>query len=280
MVGKEKLKGIGGWLIFFIITLVIISPIAALYYSFSGYYVIDGVFDWGLILIQIGLAIWGIVVGILLWTKKSQAVIRTKEYLLSYLCLNIFFVIFALFLGGYSSDSNLLVSDSMAALRTIIYFSIWFSYLNMSKRVKNTFKERKLKTKRVLLTILITIVAAFLLIFVFSPYYFETETIGVDFIPETESLAAGYLQYHEFTDQSSIQDISVEFESSGGPIEVYVVRSEEEFDKFIAGEDIDVYQGCYKKNSFSGIINCEVQSGGVIVYNPNDQEIIYTLELN
>ena len=88
-----------------------------------------------------------------------------------------------------------------------------------------------------------------------------------------------YLQYHPFADQYAFQDISLEFTSVGGAIEIYMVRSENEFDKFVAGEDIDVYQGCYKKNLEVGTIDCEVQSGGIIVYNPNNQDITYTLKL-
>lgn len=279
---NKELKGVGGWLLLFIITLVFITPLSALYYSSSDYYVIDGQFDTGLVLINIGFAVWAVVVGILLWGKKQNAVVRTKEFLMAYLVFNIVSVIVGAVLGGYSSDPDLLYSDFGGLIRTVVYFAIWFSYLNVSVRVKNTFKKRDLSMKRLIITILITLIAAFLLIFLFSPYYFETETLNVDATikPVTETLTGGYLQYHPFADQYSIQDISVEFESVGGAIEIYLVKSEDEFDKFIAGEDIDVYQGCYKKNLETGIINCEVQSGGIIVYNPNSVDVTYTLKLS
>lgn len=280
MVKEEKLKGVGGWLLFFIITLVFITPLSTLYYLSSDYYIIDGLFDTGLALISIGFAVWAVVVGISLWRKNKNAVIRTKEFLLAYLSFGIISVIVGAVLGGYSADPELLASDSISLVRAIGYFAIWFSYLNVSKRVKNTFKDRNLKTKRLLITILITLVLAFISIFIFSPYYFETETIAVDIAPITETLTPGYLQYHELADQYSIQDISIEFESTPGAIEIYMVRSETEFDKFARGEDIDIYSGCFKKNQYSGVINCEVQGGGIIVYNPNKWDITYTLKLN
>ena len=276
---KEELKGICGWLLFFIITLVFVTPLSILYYLSSDYYIIDGQFDNGLALISVGFAVWAVIVGISLWRKSPQAVIRTKEFLITYLAFAIVSMIVGIiFISDLLAD-DIFIEDSVNLIRYIVYFGIWFSYLNVSKRVKNTFKERKLKTKRLLITIIITLVLAFLLIFLFSPYYFETETIVINIAPITETLTPGYLQYHEFADQYSIQDISLEFESTGGAIEIYMVRSEAEFDKFAKGDDIDVYSGCYRKNQYSDIINCEVQGGGIIVYNPNNFDITYTLKL-
>ena len=277
----EKLSGIGGWLLFFIITLAFITPIGILYYVSSDYYIIDGQFDSGLALISIGFGVWAIIVGIALWRKNPKAVVWAKEFLLSYLIFSIVSIIVGAILGGYSSDPELLAEDSVSLIRAIGYFAIWFSYLNVSKRVKNTFKERKLKIGRISLIIIITVVVFFFLILFFSPYYFETETVAIDTTPKplTDTLTGGYLQYHEFTDQYAVQNISLHFTSLGGAIDVYMVRSEDEFDKFINGENIDTYQGCYKKNTQSGDINCIVQTGGIIVYNPNNWNITYTLEL-
>ena len=75
----EKLSGIGGWLLFFIITLAFITPIGILYYVSSDYYIIDGQFDSGLALISIGFGVWAIIVGIALWRKNPKAVVWAKK---------------------------------------------------------------------------------------------------------------------------------------------------------------------------------------------------------
>jgi hypothetical protein len=280
MAKEEKLKGVGGWLLFFIITLVFITPLSTLYYLSSDYFIIDGLFDTGLALISIGFAVWAVVAGISLWRKKPEAVIRTKEFLITYLAFAVVSLIIGIIFTSDLLADDIFIEDSVNLVRSLVYFGIWFSYLNMSKRVKNTFKKRDLNVKRLIITILITLGVAFVLIFLFSPYYFETETIPVDIAPITETLTPGYLQYHEFSDQYSIQDISLNFESTGGAVEIYMVRSETEFDKFARGEDIDVYSGCFKKTQYSGVIDCEIQGGGIIVYNPNNWDVTYTLKLN
>jgi len=119
---KDKLKGIGGWLVFFIITIMIISPIYSLIILFSEPLV--SYFDY----IE-GLAVIStlILVGIFLIKKKYYAVTFAKVVLFSMFLTAIIYLL----LGDYT------------LIQSIIYSIIWFSYLSSSKRVKNTYSKIK-----------------------------------------------------------------------------------------------------------------------------------------
>lgn len=279
----EKLKGVGGWLLLFVIILTFITPAYLLFdvianpsfYSFS-----SGVYDLSSIIWVFGIAIWSIVIGISLWNRKEKAVIWAKEFLIVSLVLGVFFIFFSFDL--YTSEEQDLLFVEL--FRSIIFFVIWFSYLNASERVKNTFKDRKINWKRLGIIFLIALGTLFLITILSSLFPQNIETAGfkvagtpLEFEQEY-TLNAETAQYHEFTNQNIVTDSIIEFQSIY-PISVLLVKSEQEFDNFIEGLDYEIYEGCFVEEQNSGEIRCTISTGGLVVWNYNSYGVNYTLRL-
>jgi len=94
--------------------------------------------------------------------------------------------------------------------------------------------------------------------------------------PNQHELSPNYAEFILFTDQYSVNEIKLEFNSSL-PIDVYVVPSKEDYDKFMDSEKYNTYLGCSFMRRTYGIIDCNVSSGGLIIYNPNYESINYTI---
>lgn len=280
---QEKLKGIGGWLMFFIVILVFITPIYLLFdivanptfYSFS-----SGVYDLSSIIWVLALAIWSVVVGISLWRRKENAVIWAKEFLIVSTVLGVFFIFFSY--GLYTSEEQGILFVEL--FRSIIFFAIWFSYLNASERVRNTFKNRKTNWKRIGIIFLIVLGALFLITILSSFFPQDIETAGykVSGVPlefkQNYTLEAEIASYHEFEDQYSTTDVIINFESDY-PLSVFIVKSESDFDNFIEGRDYEIYQGCIVEEQYYGEIRCTVSSGGLVVHNLNRWDVNYNLTI-
>lgn len=148
---SKELKGIGGWLLFFCLTLILFTPLQSL----------KGIMDYGnvskyfqnfpelktFILIDLAMGIpiiiFSIITGILLLQIRQNAVKIAKIYLLTNLLYSIISFIFP-FIILPSNLTQVMVGDlTKDTVRSIGYVIIWFSYLNASKRVKNTFDTVK-----------------------------------------------------------------------------------------------------------------------------------------
>lgn len=166
----EKIKGIGGWLLFFIIILVFIVPIYSLYYfwiSFWEYSIFLGLI-YTLMVYKIAISGWSIFIGISLWKKKPKAVVWAKEFLIVMLAVYIFLAVFGQLLPIYP------FYDYYIFFPTDILIGLIFStgglfYLGNSIRVKNTFKDRELNRNRVLIISIGVIGLTFILIDVLIP---------------------------------------------------------------------------------------------------------------
>jgi len=144
---KKRLKGIGGWLLFFCLTLIIFNPLALLS-NVMGYGEVSKYFNQlpevkTLVLvdlaISITLTIFSIITGILLLQLRQNAVKIAKILLLT-LLLYVIIIYLLQYILLPSDITQVAVKHSiMYAVRNIVYFIIWYSYLNVSKRVKNTF---------------------------------------------------------------------------------------------------------------------------------------------
>jgi hypothetical protein len=119
---EKELNGIGGWLTFFIITIMIISPIISLTFLFTDVplTIYDYIEGFGTISVLI-------LSGIFLLQKKSYAVLFTKLVLVGMFITTIIY----LFLGEFETFMN------------PIYPIIWFWYFSVSKRVKITYGKLK-----------------------------------------------------------------------------------------------------------------------------------------
>lgn len=145
----QKYKGVKGWLLVLCLALTVFSPLVSIINLSSGYYMTSDFFpafpgvekifylDSLLSLIMI---ILGVRAGLALWTVKPGAVKTAKTYFLILLAYSV--VAAALpFMAGLPSEVNYAMLPEMVVglLQSLIFFRIWFSYLNRSKRVRATY---------------------------------------------------------------------------------------------------------------------------------------------
>ena len=141
---EDKYKKVGGWLLIFCLSLVVVQPLMAIITMIT---LIEGIFPsivlkYFLIdcLIQMAVTLYGVYVGIQLFKLKSNAVSVAKTYLI----VSVAVCLISVFLPYVMDVSSYLSADIMAAnirgmIRSVIYFAIWTSYFNKSRRVKITF---------------------------------------------------------------------------------------------------------------------------------------------
>jgi hypothetical protein len=148
-VTMEKYRGVHGWLLLFCIALTILSPlftlvtflmsfqiaqdIAFYYPRFMTITIID-------LVLGVGLMIFSIYAGVLLWRVKPNAVRMAKRYLIIFIIYAIISSVLPLMVGF---EDKIVASMAGALIKglagSIVYFGIWYSYLTISKRVKATY---------------------------------------------------------------------------------------------------------------------------------------------
>ena len=134
MEDKRMIKGVGGWLLFFIITIVFIQPIVYLY-SFIQY---ESFF-------HLLLLTFSLVAGINLWKVNKGAVKIAKAYLLTLVGVGLLDVIL-ICQGDPKIDCAYFFGRQ--SLSIFIYPTIWYTYLSKSKRVQNTYSKDKGNQKK------------------------------------------------------------------------------------------------------------------------------------
>ena len=146
---KKKYEEIGGWLYLLCFLLIIISPIRnsiGIYidYKFSSSYFteiigLEKYFYLNTISVII-IILFGIRAGISLLLIKPNAVKQTKLYLTLFLIYGLIQNSFPEMAGLEKDFENSLETQMMATtISSILVFGIWFMYLNLSKRVKETY---------------------------------------------------------------------------------------------------------------------------------------------
>jgi hypothetical protein len=275
-VGNE-LKGIGGWLIIFLIGLII-SPIYGIYLSSNP----ESFTNTGFI-IQLVIGIYGFYVISLLISKDKNAIKITKEYLIFSLVINSL-ISFSLFL--FLEYSEFIGS----LLNAVVYFAIWFSYFETSKRVKNTYDtQQKINWK----FLLIASLAIFALFYVGISMEVENdyeESINLNNLDlesnptylqtykKTEWFNSNYAIYYPLDKPTTIPTpVNYQLDSDYN-FTYYFVNNEEDFNNFINGKDFDYYSTCWGEGSGYYRSNCNVTSGGLIIYNTQDFDIKINIE--
>jgi hypothetical protein len=161
MISEKELnqKKVGGWLLFFCISITILAPLRTVYnifvnYSnsiqmadfFKLYPEISTLNNWDLIT-QILVRLFGIYAGVSLWKVKFGALKIVKKYLIINLSVSAILCFgFFIFLSSMTNLPPLIldlikrntIRNSSIAL---IYFVTWYLYFKRSKRVNNTYKE-------------------------------------------------------------------------------------------------------------------------------------------
>ena len=131
IVGKAKEitgyepTGIKGWLLFFCIILTVLNPLVRL-----GILLVD--FEALSAVLELAITGFGFYAGLSLWQKRQRAVHIAKKYLVVSLIYS-FVVGVLMFMAGHSG------SAFRTLFQSILFFGIWYTYLEQSRRVKNTF---------------------------------------------------------------------------------------------------------------------------------------------
>lgn len=136
--------GWGGWLAFFCIVQIFVQPLIAIGFCVedASAFGIDSSVDSFLvveILGLVGMAVFGIIAGIQLWRLRPGAVGIAKAYLVTALVWSILKAVlaFGMLEGQYQDAVG--AQEIKGVVGTLIPFVVWFSYFNVSKRVKATF---------------------------------------------------------------------------------------------------------------------------------------------
>lgn len=149
---SNPLQGVGGWLRFFVVVRIYLDPIfTALTFilAWIGYVSLADRYGGGIIVsgfvdtaIGIALTVRGIQVGIRLRDIRPRAVQAAKGWL--WLVL-VWAAISPAASRAFGFPEALLVPGVVKAVaQTLISFGIWYSYFNVSKRVKATYSDWQL----------------------------------------------------------------------------------------------------------------------------------------
>src|SRR5215468_12784381 len=146
-----KYKGVGGWLLFFCLSLTVFSPLITIVTLTASYteafQLLDrfpGVMAITVIdtFLSLGVMAFSVYAGVSLWRLKPGAVQTAKRYLM---CLLAYAAVTSIlpFMSGLPSDVNetLIAEVIKDASRKFFYVAIWYAYLNKSKRVMATFES-------------------------------------------------------------------------------------------------------------------------------------------
>ena len=146
---RQRYKGVKGWLLLFCIILTVINPLITVFNLVGGYneskayfaaypglqtlFAIDSV-------LSIGLVAFSIFAGISLWMIRPNAVKIAKIWLFSFLAYSILIIFLPYAAGLPSSALNDMIGQVIVeTIRSLVFFGIWFSYLLVSTRVRQTY---------------------------------------------------------------------------------------------------------------------------------------------
>ena len=152
-----RYNGVGGWLMFFIITLVFLGPLGTCsslgrydseWGSLYQAYPFIRTIKWINMVLGIGLVCFGVYAGISLWRIRPNAVEIAKTYLVLAALIGTTLISLP-FLAGLPEEANvaMLKATPIAILPVLVYSTVWFLYLTKSKRVATTFKVKEMKSQ-------------------------------------------------------------------------------------------------------------------------------------
>jgi len=147
----SKWVGVGGWLLFFCISLTVFNPASTLYNLTAGFiqnasYLAEdmGLFAFFLTdtLVSLSIGAFSLFAGISLWRVRPKAVQTARAFLLAGMIYTLV-APFAPLLLDLTAAARQQVIDSavVAAGRGVLYYIIWFNYLMRSKRVAVTYPD-------------------------------------------------------------------------------------------------------------------------------------------
>ena len=145
-----ELKGVGGWLTFFCVSMTIITPLLTIGYLSKDWVDMSPFFDYHPVLqnamqleslISISLIIYGFIVGFMIWSGNENGKIIAEKFLK--INLSVFIVVQIIILLMVSGDPIIrpimIEAGSIGLIGELVFFGVWFSYFKKSKRVANTY---------------------------------------------------------------------------------------------------------------------------------------------
>lgn len=145
---SNQYKGVNGWLLFFCVSLTILSPLFTLANISKGYSTATKLADrlpslmTATIIdsaVSFMIMAFSILAGVSLWSVRPNAVKIAKAYLIALLVYSVLEIpLFIVTLPSEASDAFMRQS-TVAVVRTLLYVGLWYSYLSKSKRVKATY---------------------------------------------------------------------------------------------------------------------------------------------
>lgn len=127
-------KGVGGWLLFYCVSLTILSPVYLLLYFLVTPYRVVTIY----LFIGILRGFWGIVVGIFLWMRRPVALFLLKGYFI-YIAAGLLLNALEIVRAMMRTESWTLTGNRFAVLASTGITVLWFLYFRRSVRVRNTY---------------------------------------------------------------------------------------------------------------------------------------------
>jgi hypothetical protein len=131
----STLRGVGGWLLFFCIGLIFVAPLI------DAAEILKNPNNMFVVVLDLGLAAFAIYTGIIVWGTRPNALKVVKAYFIVMIVLAFLTILGVIFADAkdIQGHSNSQGEDMIAALRSLGYVAIWWSYFGSSERVRATF---------------------------------------------------------------------------------------------------------------------------------------------
>jgi len=131
---KKELRGIGGWLLFFCLSLTILLPILHVYgLSLRDFSKGIGTEFWANVVAPAPVTLYGIVMGIMLWARRRNFLVHARIFLFLSMGLAL-----AHGVGDLATGARWL-TVAAGSIVNILYQGLWLLYFAKSRRVANTF---------------------------------------------------------------------------------------------------------------------------------------------
>jgi hypothetical protein len=148
-----NLRGVNGWLLFFIITLIVIAPMMTLFAVFLFFVAWETLLNFqpfGLFALCVtGLdalvAVVGMVIGVMLLRRRLPQTVRTAQTFLllrgGYIVVSRLFLLINLYASSVTIEyqASFFSNIPFSLLAGLVYTLVWYMYLERSQRVLATY---------------------------------------------------------------------------------------------------------------------------------------------
>lgn len=147
---SEKYRKVGGWLYLLCFALIIGSPARTIYNFVTTYNETSFAFDlipalavlfYVDLILSTVLMVLSVRAGIVLWFIRPNALRIAKNYFLYFLGYSVIAVFLPFTLGFSAEENRAMIPEAVkSSIQAFVFFGIWFTYLNVSERVKDTYQ--------------------------------------------------------------------------------------------------------------------------------------------